>query len=213
MCCDRRGSFEAVGLFQYPLRRLSRRSREVWKQQDLVWEHITLRFDSRIGSDAVDAAVKFQMGSDSSKPISRGLEISRNLMARLVIVWWRVARLSIALLIILSFQQTRQRVVHLRSLKHEFHWTSVYVFALCIRFGWRNSTACWQYLPPGLREEHAEVVIYLTGPTHAKLVSLTSPCCSDWPCPMNTLKANNGPLDPGVGDERFFRFKRNAWNF
>ena len=52
-----------------------------------------------------------------------------------------------------------------------------------------------------------------TGPTHAKLVSLTSPCCSRWPCPMNTLKANNGPLDPGVGDERFFRFKRNAWNF
>ena len=48
-----------------------------------------------------------------------------------------------------------------------------------------------------------------TGPTHAKLVSLTSPCCSGWPCPMNTLKANNGPLDPGVGDERFFRFKRN----
>ena len=28
------------------------------------------------------------------------------------------------------------------------------------------------------------------------------------------LKANNaGPLDPGMGDERFFRFKRNAWNF
>ena len=27
-----------------------------------------------------------------------------------------------------------------------------------------------------------------TGPTHAKLVSLTSPCCSRWPCPMNTLK-------------------------
>ena len=52
-----------------------------------------------------------------------------------------------------------------------------------------------------------------TGPTHAKLVSLTSPCCSGWPCPMNTFKANNGSLDPGVGDERFFRFKRNAWNF
>ena len=52
-----------------------------------------------------------------------------------------------------------------------------------------------------------------TGPTHAKLVSLTSPCCSRWPCPMNTLKANNGPLDPGMGDERFFRFTRIAWNF
>ena len=56
-------------------------------------------------------------------------------------------------------------------------------------------------------------VVTITGPTHAKLVSLTSPCCSGWPCPMNTLKANNGPLNPGVGDERFFRFKRNAWNF
>ena len=33
-----------------------------------------------------------------------------------------------------------------------------------------------------------------TGPTHAKLVSLTEPCCSGWPAPMNTLKANNGPL-------------------
>ena len=62
-----------------------------------------------------------------------------------------------------------------------------------------------------LRSE--QVVDEITGPTHAKLVSLTSPCCSRWPCPMNTLKANNGPLDPGVGDERFFRFKRNAWNF
>ena len=56
-------------------------------------------------------------------------------------------------------------------------------------------------------------IVFITGPTHAKLVSLTSPCCSGWPCPMNTLKANNGPLDPGVGDERFFRFKRNAWSF
>ena len=26
----------------------------------------------------------------------------------------------------------------------------------------------------------------LTGLTHAKLVSLTSPCCSGWPAPMNT---------------------------
>ena len=40
-------------------------------------------------------------------------------------------------------------------------------------------------------------VIWGTGPTHAKLVSLTSPCCSGWPCPMNTLKANNGPLGSG----------------
>ena len=32
--------------------------------------------------------------------------------------------------------------------------------------------------------------ISTTGPTHAKLVSLTSPCCSGWPAPMNTLKAN-----------------------
>ena len=64
-----------------------------------------------------------------------------------------------------------------------------------------------------LQAQYARVTLYTTGPTHAKLVSLTSPCCSGWPCPMNTLKANNGPLDPGVGDERFFRFKRNAWNF
>ena len=35
---------------------------------------------------------------------------------------------------------------------------------------------------------------WATGPTHAKLVSLTSPRCSGWPAPMNTLKANNGPL-------------------
>ena len=27
------------------------------------------------------------------------------------------------------------------------------------------------------------------------------------------LKANNGPLDPGVGDKRFFHFKRNALYF
>ena len=27
------------------------------------------------------------------------------------------------------------------------------------------------------------------------------------------LKANNGQLDPGVGDKRFFRFKRNALYF
>ena len=39
--------------------------------------------------------------------------------------------------------------------------------------------------------------VLTTGPTHAKLVSLTSPCCSGWPCPMNTLKANNGPLGSG----------------
>ena len=39
--------------------------------------------------------------------------------------------------------------------------------------------------------------VAITGPTHAKLVSLTSPCCSGWPCPMNTLKANNGPLGSG----------------
>ena len=36
--------------------------------------------------------------------------------------------------------------------------------------------------------------VWPTGPTHAKLVFLTSPCCSGWPAPMNTLKANNGPL-------------------
>ena len=39
---------------------------------------------------------------------------------------------------------------------------------------------------PGL--QLSPCVIVLTGPTHAKLVSLTSPCCSGWPCPMNTLK-------------------------
>ena len=39
---------------------------------------------------------------------------------------------------------------------------------------------------PSIRE------LLLTGLTHAKLVSLTSPCCSGWLAPMNTLKANNG---------------------
>ena len=34
--------------------------------------------------------------------------------------------------------------------------------------------------------------VWTTGLTHAKLVSLTSPCCSGWLAPMNTLKANNG---------------------
>ena len=34
--------------------------------------------------------------------------------------------------------------------------------------------------------------VRITGLTHAKLVSLTSPCCSGWLAPMNTLKANNG---------------------
>ena len=56
-------------------------------------------------------------------------------------------------------------------------------------------------------------IVISTAPPHAKLVSLTSPCCSGWPAPMNTLKANNGPLDPGVGDKIIFRFKRNAWYF
>ena len=68
------------------------------------------------------------------------------------------------------------------------------------RLGW------FRCLPPFLRltkhqtgvqcDEQAGT-LWTTGPTHAKLVSLTSPCCSDWPCPMNTLKANNGPLGSG----------------
>ena len=30
---------------------------------------------------------------------------------------------------------------------------------------------------------------------------------------MKTLKANNRPLDPGVGDIRLFRFKHIVWHF
>ena len=44
-----------------------------------------------------------------------------------------------------------------------------------------------------------------TGLTHAKLVSLTSPCCSGWLAPMNTLKANNGQHS---SDGCAFRLKR-----
>ena len=33
---------------------------------------------------------------------------------------------------------------------------------------------------------YPKALVYTTGPTHANLVSLTSPCCSGWPAPMNT---------------------------
>ena len=59
---------------------------------------------------------------------------------------------------------------------------------------------CWPFplLPKTIGRQPVLVrdryVLVTTGPTHAKLVSLTSPRCSGWPAPMNTLKANNGPL-------------------
>ena len=65
-------------------------------------------------------------------------------------------------------------------------------------FHWNRSVGSLTCSPCGqwvkLFIESHQVSGLLTGPTHAKLVSLTSPCCSGWPAPMNTLKANNGPL-------------------
>ena len=37
-----------------------------------------------------------------------------------------------------------------------------------------------------------------TGLTHAKLVSLTSPCCSGWPAPMNTPQGQQRELSSDV---------------
>ena len=86
-------------------------------------------------------------------------------------------------------------------------WSFVHL-SICRRFD-RDRTQChrplilaavndicmWPKYPPVKGEHLVDLnVILITGPTHAKLVSLTSPCCSGWPAPMNTLKANNGPL-------------------
>ena len=39
-----------------------------------------------------------------------------------------------------------------------------------------------------------EVMVCYTGLTHAKLVSLTSPCCSGWSAPMNTSQGQQREL-------------------
>ena len=42
---------------------------------------------------------------------------------------------------------------------------------------------CWA-------DREALLVIWVTGLTHAKLVSLTSPCCSGWPAPFHMSQFN-----------------------
>ena len=45
--------------------------------------------------------------------------------------------------------------------------------------------------------QSAEYVV-VTGLTHAKLVSLTIPCCSGWPAPMNTPQGQQRELSSDV---------------
>ena len=74
------------GLFQYPIRRHTKRSYEVSRSQDRVSKyHIALKFGGRLGSNAAETPVKFQ---NDWKPCA--LEISRDLRIRRHMRYWNV---------------------------------------------------------------------------------------------------------------------------
>ena len=68
---------------------------------------------------------------------------------------------------------------------------------------WYPSLSVGICTPTGWATDRLSVrpfVVPSTGLTHAKLVSLTSPCCSGWPAPMNTQGQQRELSSDGCAD-------------